>query len=171
MLNSSLGTRYVGELDRLFDSYAELTPVVAEHVRRATPKDPSDSDFIYRQAVKAKALDAVRGILPAAAQSNVGIYGTGQAYEALLLRMRASPLIEVRDYADAMLVELRKVEAWRNIPVVVVTAKDITAEDRKRLSGPGVSILQKGAYSRNDLVDQVRWLVADLAGDDAQGTG
>jgi thymidylate synthase ThyX len=39
----------------------------------------------------------------------VGIYGTGQAYEQLLLRMRAHPLREVRDYADLMLVELRKV--------------------------------------------------------------
>jgi len=109
LLNSSLGTRYVGELDRLFDCYAQLTPQVAEHVRRATPKDPSDSDFIYRQAVKAKALDAVRGILPAAAQSNVGIYGTGQAYEQLLLRMRADPLPEARSYADMILTELRKV--------------------------------------------------------------
>jgi thymidylate synthase ThyX len=48
-------------------------------------------------------------MLPAATQSNVGIYGTGQAFEALLLRMRASPLAEVRDCAAQMLTELRKV--------------------------------------------------------------
>jgi thymidylate synthase ThyX len=48
-------------------------------------------------------------MLPAATQSNVGIYATGQAYEALLLRMRAHPLAEVRHYADLMLAELRKV--------------------------------------------------------------
>jgi thymidylate synthase ThyX len=47
--------------------------------------------------------------LPAATRSNVGIFGTGQAYEALLLRMRAHPLREVRDYAGLMLTELRKV--------------------------------------------------------------
>ena len=39
--------------------------------------------------MKAKALDAVRGVLPAASLSNVGVYGTGQGYEQLLLRMRA----------------------------------------------------------------------------------
>jgi thymidylate synthase ThyX len=39
----------------------------------------------------------------------VGIFGTAQGYEALLLRMRAHPLREVRDYAALMLVELRKV--------------------------------------------------------------
>jgi thymidylate synthase ThyX len=51
----------------------------------------------------------VRGVLPAATLSNVGIYGTGQAYEALLVRMRSQPLPEARQYADLMLTELRKV--------------------------------------------------------------
>jgi thymidylate synthase ThyX len=60
-------------------------------------------------SIRAKALDTMRGMLPAATVSNVGIYGTGQAYEALLLRMRAHPLAEARAYADLMLVELRKV--------------------------------------------------------------
>ncbi len=73
------------------------------------PKDPADSDFVYRQAIRAKAFDAVRGILPAASLSNVGIYGTGQGFEQLLLRMRAHPLPEARAYADLMLHELRKV--------------------------------------------------------------
>ena len=109
VLSSELGTRYVGDMDRLFDTYAELTPIVADHVRRTTPKNPADSDFIYRMAVKAKALDAVRGILPAAAQSNVGMYGSGQAYEQMLLRLRAHPLPEARNYADLILTELRKV--------------------------------------------------------------
>ena len=51
----------------------------------------------------------MRGVLPAASLSNVGIYGTGQGYEALLLRMRSHPLPESRAYADLMLGELRKV--------------------------------------------------------------
>ena len=41
----------------------------------------------------------MRGLLPASALSNLGIYASGQAYEALLLRMRAHPLPEVRHYA------------------------------------------------------------------------
>jgi thymidylate synthase ThyX len=109
ILSSELGTRYVGDLDRMFDTYAELAPIVSEYVRATTPKNPADSDFVYRMAVKAKALDAVRGILPAAAQSNVGMYGSGQAYEQLLLRLRAHPLPEARSYAELILTELRKV--------------------------------------------------------------
>ena len=109
VLGSSLGLRYIGDMDRLFDSYAELVPVMADFFRERFPKEPGDSDFVYRQAIRAKAFDAVRGILPAASISNVGIYGTGQAYEALLLRMRSHPLPEARAYADMMLTELRKV--------------------------------------------------------------
>ena len=80
-----------------------------EFFRSAVPQEPGDSDFVYRQALRARAFDAVRGILPGASLSNVGIYGTGQGYEQLLLRMRAHPLPEARSYADLMLTELRKV--------------------------------------------------------------
>ncbi|MBJ7504814.1 MAG: FAD-dependent thymidylate synthase [Ilumatobacteraceae bacterium] len=103
------GTRYVGDMDRMFDTYSGLVETVTAHVRATVPRGANDSDFIYRQATRAKALDAVRGILPAAALSNVGIYGTGQGYEALLLRMRANPLPEARAYGEMMLTELRKV--------------------------------------------------------------
>jgi len=109
VLGSNLGLRYIGDMDRLFDSYAELVPLMADFYRDRFPKDAADSDFVYRQAIRAKAFDAVRGVLPAASISNVGIYGTGQGYEALLLRMRAHPLPEARAYADLMLTELRKV--------------------------------------------------------------
>ena len=82
---------------------------MTEFYRQHTLRDSDTSDFAYRQAVRAKALDSVRGILPAATVSNVGIYGTGQSYELLLLRMRAHELPEVQGYANLMLTELRKV--------------------------------------------------------------
>jgi thymidylate synthase ThyX len=109
VLGSPLGLRYVGDLDRMFDTYADMAATLLDYFRERFPKRPGDSDFVHRQALKAKALDAVRGALPAAALSNVGIYASGQAYEALLLRMRAHPLPEARSYADLMLTELRKV--------------------------------------------------------------
>ncbi len=109
VLTSSLGTRYIADMDRMFDAYSGLVPQMQEFFREVEPKSEADSDFAYRMAIKARALDAIRGMLPAASLSNVGIYGTGQAYEALLLRMRAHPLPEARTYADLMLTELRKV--------------------------------------------------------------
>ena len=109
LLSSEFGARYIADMDRMFDAYSALIPQLQEFFRGTQPKDPNDSDFAYRSAIKARALDAIRGMLPAASLSNVGIYGTGQAYEALLLRMRAHPLPEARAYADLMLTELRKV--------------------------------------------------------------
>ena len=109
ILKSGLGTRYVGDMDRMFDTYAELLPIMNAHFAKVHPQQAGDSDFVYRQAVKAKAFDALRGLLPAASLSNVGIYGTGQAYEQLLIRMHAHPLPEAREYASMMLTELRKV--------------------------------------------------------------
>ncbi len=109
VLAGALGTRYVGDMDRMFDAYSQCAEYVTDHVRNTVERGPDDSEFVYRTATRAKALDAVRGMLPAAATSNVGIYGTGQAFEALLLRMRAHPLPEARSYSELMLHELRKV--------------------------------------------------------------
>ena len=109
LMESRFGARYVGDMDRMFDAYSVIADGVTEHIRSTVEKNPADSDFVYRQATRAKALDAARGLLPAASLSNVGIYGSGQAFEGLLLRMRAHPLPEARAYADLMLEELRKV--------------------------------------------------------------
>jgi len=109
ILNGPFGTRYVGDMDRMFDSYSTMVESVTEHVRKTVKRESNVSDFVFKQATRAKALDAVRGVLPAASLSNLGIYGTGQGYEALLLRMRGHHLPEARLYADLMLTELRKV--------------------------------------------------------------
>jgi thymidylate synthase ThyX len=107
--HGALRERYIGTMDAGFETYARLIPVMQDYFAKRHPKSASDSDGVHRAAIRAKALDTLRGMLPAATQSNVGIYGSGQAYEALLLRMRAHPLEEVRVCAEAILTELRKV--------------------------------------------------------------
>jgi thymidylate synthase ThyX len=106
---SPLAERYRAVLDEAFEAYTRWLGPMQEFYRDTFPKDPADSDFVYRMTIRAKACDTLRGLLPAATRTNVGIYASGQAYEQLLLRMRANPLEEVRAYADMMLVELRKV--------------------------------------------------------------
>ncbi|HEV7861512.1 MAG TPA: response regulator, partial [Acidimicrobiia bacterium] len=58
------------------------------------------------------------------------------------------------------LTELQARPEWRSIPVVVVTAKDLTAEEHARLSGRVAEVLRKGAYSRERLLSEVRQRVA-----------
>lgn len=55
--------------------------------------------------------------------------------------------------------KLRLKEQWRKIPVIVVTAKDLTQEDRMRLNGNVQKILQKGAHSHRALLNEIRELV------------
>jgi DNA-binding response OmpR family regulator len=49
--------------------------------------------------------------------------------------------------------------AWREIPVVVVTALDLTAEDRRRLNGGVEQILSKHAFPLAKLMARVRALL------------
>jgi CheY-like chemotaxis protein len=50
-------------------------------------------------------------------------------------------------------------EMWKSIPIVVLTAKEITAEDRAQLNGCVETIFQKGAYTRDELLSEVHSLV------------
>ncbi|HEX5503712.1 MAG TPA: response regulator [Thermomicrobiales bacterium] len=60
----------------------------------------------------------------------------------------------------AFLAELRQRRDWRSIPVVVVTAKDLSPADHRRLNGHVETIVRKGAASREELLREVRELVA-----------
>ncbi len=101
--------RYQQHMDRVFSTYAEMVTVLTEHFERLYPRTEDDSKLVWNATIRAKACDTVRGLLPVATLSNVGIFGTGQAYEMSLVRMQASPLAEVRDYGQMMLGELRKI--------------------------------------------------------------
>jgi thymidylate synthase ThyX len=106
---SPLASEFRQTLDAAFETYSRWIPAIEAHFRARYPKSPEDSDGVYRSVIRAKALDTLRGLLPAATTSNVGLFGTGQAFEALLLRMFAHPLEEVRGHAALMLAELRQV--------------------------------------------------------------
>jgi len=58
------------------------------------------------------------------------------------------------------LAAMRARPAWQHIPVIVITAKDLTAEDRVRLAGNVEEVLEKTAYTREQLLQQVRDAVA-----------
>lgn len=107
--NSPLRGQYVAALDRAFATYARWIEPLERHFEARFPRAQSDPEAVYRRTLRAKVLDTLRGLLPAATQSNVGIFASGQAYEALLLRMRAHPLHEAQWYAERMLSELRTV--------------------------------------------------------------
>jgi CheY-like chemotaxis protein len=59
--------------------------------------------------------------------------------------------------------EVRQRPAWRIVPVIVLTAKDLTEEDRRRLSGRATRIIQKAGQSREQLVAELRHAISSAS--------
>src|SRR5207248_5611921 len=116
------GPAYEHALDDLFETYTRLLGATTEWAAERYPRSEDESPAAHRRAVRAKALDLVRGLLPAATLSHVGIYASGQTYEQLVLHLLAHPLAEARAYGEMLLEELQKI-----IPSFVVR---VPREDR-----------------------------------------
>ncbi len=99
------GGLYLGAMDGLFDAYAEITERVRDMLLGSIRRD----DRAQVRAARAAAFDVARGLLPVGTVSNVGIFGSPQAYEQMILRMRSEELPEARAYAELVLAELKKV--------------------------------------------------------------
>jgi thymidylate synthase ThyX len=109
---------YETTLDHLFDTYSDLIEPLIVWIKSQTPQDSHTSDRAYHNAIRAKALDLLRGLLPMATLTNVGLFGNGRAFEYLLVKLAASPHQEVRSIGSAMQEELDKI-----IPSFVKRAK------------------------------------------------
>ena len=118
IMESRFDKVYEETLDFLFDTYSELIPTVSEYVRKKYPKG-EESERAYESAVRAKTCDLLRGLLPAATLTNLGLFGNGRAFEYLLIHLYASPLYEAQKIASEMEGELKKL-----IPSFVKRASD-----------------------------------------------
>jgi len=87
-----------------------------------------------------------------AENGRVGLARLAEARPELILLDLMMPEMDGFEFVA----EMRRHEAWKGIPVVVVTARDITPEDRVRLNGQVKKIFQKGALSREELAREIR---------------
>ncbi len=112
--DSAFAAEYDQVLRHLFRTYLSLMEAVTEQIRTAMPRRAEMSGERYRAAVRAKACDILRYLLPAATRTNLGMTINGRALEHLLTKMFSSPLREVRDLAA-----LVKSEAHTVIPTLI----------------------------------------------------
>jgi thymidylate synthase ThyX len=98
-----LGPEYARAMDALFGIYSDALPRVAAWADAQFPPPSGEPTAAHRRAVQAKALDLLRGLLPAASLSHMGIYASGQTYEQLILHLLAHPLPEARGYGRMVL--------------------------------------------------------------------
>ena len=107
--DEALGPEFGAAMDEVFSTYSRLLRQVEAWAAERWPRGDGEPEGPWRRSIRAKALDLLRGLLPAATLSHVGIYASGQAYEQLLLRLMASPLPEAREYGGMILRELQQV--------------------------------------------------------------
>ena len=122
---TELESEYCQYVDSLFDTYSEILNELSPALKVKYPKQANQSDRAWEATIRAKSCDILRGLLPAATKSNMGIYASGQSYEYLLIKMYASRNSEVLQFADMILEELRKI-----IPSFLTR---VDLEDRGRL--------------------------------------
>ncbi|HEX5195346.1 MAG TPA: FAD-dependent thymidylate synthase [Solirubrobacteraceae bacterium] len=98
-----LGPEYERTMEQLFAIYAASIPAVTAWAATEFPLADGESPKAHERAIAAKALDLLRGLLPASSLSHMGIFASGQSYEQLILHLLAHPLPEARSYGEMLL--------------------------------------------------------------------
>jgi thymidylate synthase ThyX len=104
-----LGPAYEAAMDEIFGIYSAALPRVQAWATKRYPATAGESPRAHERAIRAKALDLLRGLLPAASLSHMGIFATGQTYEQLILHLLAHPLPEARHYGRLVLTAVQDV--------------------------------------------------------------
>ena len=105
--------------DALFETYSALIEPVTQSIRERFPVEAGETDRAWKSATRAKALDLLRGLLPAGTLTNLGMFGNGRAFEYLITKLAAHELPECRGLASDVHRELELV-----IPAFVKRALD-----------------------------------------------
>jgi thymidylate synthase ThyX len=127
-----LGPEYERAMDGLFETYARSLPRVEAWAADRFPRADGEPEAAHRRSIRAKALDLLRGLLPASSLSHMGMFATGQTYEQLVLHLLASPLPEARFYGDQILQQLK-----------AVVPSFVTRVDRPDRGGEWISYLER----------------------------
>jgi CheY-like chemotaxis protein len=125
---------------------------------RHGPSPPSllvvDDDKEIR-AMIARTLQQAGWVVAEAEQGRAGLERLATERPDVILLDLMMPVMDGFEFVR----ELRKRDAWRAIPVIIITAKDLSDDDRRQLNGHVEKILQKDAYRRDQLLAEVNELV------------
>jgi len=113
-----------------------------------------EDDILTRQMMR-RLLEKEGCMVSEAENGRVALQRVAENQPSLILLDLMMPEMDGFEF----ITKLHSHQEWCEIPIVVITAKDITTEDRQRLNGGVEKILQKGTYSREDLLAKVRDLV------------
>jgi CheY-like chemotaxis protein len=136
-----------------------LLRAVCKHVRRPAGGEVRRAlvveDDLATREMLGRLLQREGWAVDEAANGRVGLERVAAGPPDLILLDLMMPELDGFGFVE----QLRARPEWRTIPVLVITAKDLTAQERLRLNGWVEQVLQKGAYTRTELFSEVRALV------------
>jgi len=100
---------YLKTCNLLFDTYKELIVPLNTYVKKIQPQEKGLSDIVYKNIIRARVCDALRGLLPASTLTNLGLFGNGRFFENLIQKFHISSLKELNAIGEISLKELEKV--------------------------------------------------------------
>lgn len=109
LLTSAFQEIYLDTCNMLFDVYSKLIPPLTTLMEQRFPKEENVSITAYTAALRAKVLDCLRGLLPTAALTNMGVYGNGRFFETLIHKLHCHNLAELQTIGKRAHEELSKV--------------------------------------------------------------
>ncbi len=152
--DAALGPEYEQTMDGLFSTYSAAIPAVSAWAAGQFPAADGVSEGAHARAIQAKALDLLRGLLPASSLSHMGIFASGQSYEQLILHLLAHPLPEARDYGQMLLATLKQ-----------VMPSFVSRVERPDRGGEWIEYLEQRSAAGNDWAQRLEL----SGGDDADG--
>ena len=119
-----------------------------------------EDDLATREIIR-RIIERENWILDEAENGIIGLQQVSQNPPDLILLDLMMPEMDGFEFIE----HLRQNPDWKSIPTVVLTAKELTAQDRQRLSGSVESIIQKGSYTGEELLKEVRNLIGVYTSD------
>ena len=175
---------YEPAADALFQVYSELIEPLTQAIRERFPIDEGETDRAWKSATRAKALDMLRGLLPAGTLTNLGLFGNGRAFEYLITKMAAHELPECQRLAGDLHRELdmvipsfvkRAIDERYGAPAAERMSKIRSATARlakrsgSRGSGPSVTLLEHDPNAERKVVAAALFPQSDAAWNDVEG--
>ncbi len=109
LMTSAFRDMYLNMCNELFETYGKLIPQLTKLIKTGFPKDPETSKYAYSAALRSKALDCLRGLLPASTLTNMGVYGNGRFFETLIQKLNSDNLGEMQEIGKHSYTELAKI--------------------------------------------------------------
>lgn len=108
-LKPKIKAQYNEAMDTIFELYSGMVHRLTEYVQANSKVPEAERDIAWKGATRAQACDAVRGVLPVAVTSTVGIFASGQAIESLIMHLLADELPEARTTGEDLLKQGREI--------------------------------------------------------------